>query len=147
MHMNLLKDVLIKRVENAASAAQTEVVTDVVDTQGYQSIAFIALLGDVTDGSVLTLTGKTNDEDSTSGAETLDETATFTAGASDADNKLLILDLHQPRQRYVFASLTRTSANAVVDGVIAILYNGRELPEALDASVIASAFVNDPSPA
>lgn len=149
MHLNFLYDAKIIRVENASAAAQTEVVTDVVDMQGFDSVAFVALLGDVTSGSVLTLTLKTNSANSVSSPTpvTTEVAATYTAGASDADNKMLVIDAHQPRDRYVFASLTRTTANAVVDGIIAILYNAGERPVTIDATVLASEFVNDPDAA
>jgi hypothetical protein len=147
MHLNLLNDAKIIRVENAAVAATSELVTDVVDTIGFDSIAFLAVLGDVTSGSVLTLTGKTNSASSVSSPSpvTLTETATFTAGASDADNKIMLLDIHQPRQRYVFASLTRTTQNAVVDGIFAILYNAHERPITEDASILVSTLTTDPA--
>lgn len=145
MHMNFLHEAKVIRVENSAVAGTSALVTDVIDMRGFSSIAFIAVLGDVTANSVLTLTGSTNDADSTSGATALTDVATFTAGASDADNKMLMLDLHQPRERYVFATLTRTAANAVVDGIIAVLYNPTEKPVTPDAGMIASAHVNDPA--
>ncbi len=58
---------------------------------------------------------------------------------------LLILDLNKVREQYVFATLARATANAVVDGIFAVLYNAHEHPVTQDAAVIASAFVNDPS--
>lgn len=145
--MNFLKNMKVVRVANAAAAAQTAVDTAVLDTSGYDSVCFIAVLGDVTATSVLTLTGKTNTASSTSSPAptSLATTVTYTAAASDADNKMMILDLHKPRQRYVFATLTRTTANAVVDGIFAILYNAHLCPVTVDGTVLASALVNDPS--
>ena len=147
MHMNFLKDAKIIRVENSAVAATSALTTDIVDTIGFDSIAFVVALGDVTSASVLTLTAKTNTADhlTTPTPVTLATTATFTAGASDADNKMLVLDLHQPRARYVWAVLTRADQNAVVDGVFAILYNAHQKPVTAHASVVASSFVNDPT--
>lgn len=150
MIMNMLSDCKIMRVANSAVAAQTEVVTSVLDTLGYDSVAFVAFLGDVTATSVLGLTVKTNSASNTSSPTpvTTEASVAFTAGAADADNKMMVVDIHKPRQRYVFASLTRTTANAVVDGVFAMLYNGQEKPlAAQDATVLASEFVNDPDPA
>ena len=149
MHMNLLYDAKIVVVEAAAAAGQTALTTDIVDTQGFDSIAFLALLGDVSDTSVLTLTAKTNSADHLTVPTpiTLADTATFTAGASDADSKILMLDLHMPRDRYVWAVLTRTTADAIVGGIIAILYNAHGRPVTQDATVIASAFANDPASA
>ena len=56
--MNLSKAIKVTVVEAAAAAAQTELVTDVLDMQGYDGVMFIALTGDVTTASVLTLTVK-----------------------------------------------------------------------------------------
>lgn len=147
MNMNFLKDAKIIRVENSAVAGTSALTTDVVDTRGFDSIAFVAVLGDVTATSVLTLTGKTNTADSVSSPTpvALTDTATFTAGASDADNKMMILDIQKPRARYVFAVLTRADANAVVDGIFAILYNAQEKPVTADATVLISASLNDPA--
>lgn len=149
MHMNFLYDCKIIPVEPAAAAGQTTLTTDVVDMRGFDSIAFIAYLGDVSDTSVLTLTGKTNTANSVSSPTptTLAQTVTYTAGATNADSKLLVLDLHRPRDRYVFATLTRGTANAVVNGIIAVLYNASERPVTQHADVIASAHENDPASA
>lgn len=147
-NINMLKDAKVSRVANAASAAQTAVTSAVLDMQGFDSVVFIALLGDVTTGSVLTLTGKGNSAASTSSPtpKVYPGAPTFTAGASDADNKVMILDIQKPRDRYVFAELTRTTANAVVDGIIAIRYNSHERPLVdQDVSVLVSALLNDPA--
>ena len=140
--MNLLNEVKITRVANAAAAAQTEVLSSVLDMQGYDGVMFVALLGDITATSVLTLTAKGNTASSTSSPTPVTQVATaaFTAGASDADNKVLVVDVFDPELRYVFASLTRTTANAVVDGIIAIQYTAELRPTTQDASVLASAI-------
>lgn len=146
-HLNFINDMKFICVENVAADGQSTLTTDVVDTQGYDSIAFIVKTGDVTATSVITLTAKTNSANSTSSPTpvTLADTVTFTAGASDADDKLLILDLHKPRQRYVFGVLTIGTANATIEGIFALLYNAHELPVTPDSSVIDYAHVNDPS--
>lgn len=140
--MNLGTDVKITVVSPAAVAAQTEIVSSVLDMQGYEGVMFIALTGDVTATSVLTLTAKSNTANSTSTPTPTTQvgTAAFTAGGTDADSKVLMLDYYKPIDRYVFASLTRTTANAAIGGIIAIQYSGRTRPSAHDVSVIASAF-------
>ena len=106
--------------EAAAAAGTTLLTTDVVDMQGFDSIAFVALTGDVTDTAELTLTVFTNDTaDTVSPTETA-AVATFTAGASDADSKLLMVDCHHPRQRYAYATLERATADAAIGGIIAV---------------------------
>lgn len=140
--MNLSKAIKVTVVEAAAAAAQTELVTDVLDMSGYEGVLFIALTGDVTADSVLTLTAKANSANSASSPTPITQKATtaFTAAAADADSKVLMVDVYKPTLRYVFASLTRTAANAVVGGIIAIQYGASNKPTSHDASVIASAF-------
>lgn len=147
MHLNFIKDLVVLPVLVAAAAGTTTLTTDVVDMQGFDSIAFVTHLGDVTDTAVLTLTGQTGDEADGSDAADLVLPVTFTADATSGDNKLLVLDLHKPRQRYVRATLDRATANAVVNGVVAILYNAHERPVTENASVVASRLINDPAPA
>jgi hypothetical protein len=132
----LSQQVKIDRVANAAAAAQTGVDTSVLDMTGYDGVLFLASLGDVSDTSVLTLTVKENTANSTSSPTPTTITngtasavaGPFTAGASDYDNKDIAVDVYRPTKRYVFATLTRTTANAVVNGIYAIRYRGRELP-------------------
>lgn len=140
--MSLLKNVKVAYVAGAAVAAQTEVLSTVLDMTGYDGVMFIALLGDVTATSVLTLTAKGNTASSTSSPTPVTQKATsaFTAGASDADSAALIVDVYDPAMRYMFASLTRTVANAVVNGIVAIQYKAEYRPTTQDATVIANAM-------
>lgn len=139
--MNLSKSIKVTVVEAAAAAAQTELVSDVLDMTGYDGVMFIALTGDVTATSVLTLTAKGNSANSVSSPTPVTQkAAAFTAGASDADSKVLLVDVYDPALRYIFASLTRTTADAVVGGIIAIQYSADYRPTTQDATVIASAI-------
>lgn len=140
--MSLLKNIKVTPVAASAVAAQTEVLTSVLDMSGFDGVMFIALLGDVTATSVLTLTAKGNTASSTSSPTPVTQiaTAAFTAGASDADDKALVVDVYDPMLRYAFASLTRTTANAVVNGIIAIQYTAEYKPTTQAATVIAAAM-------
>lgn len=145
MH-NLLPNVEFVVVEAAAAAAQTELTTDVIDTYDCDGVVFIAHLGDVTAASVLGFVADHSDA-SGSGFDDLEGPLAFTAGASDADNKLLILDIYKPEKRYVRARLTRTAQNAVVNGITAIKYGLRSVPKTQGATVLASGLLANPSAA
>ncbi len=148
--LNMLRDTKITRLANDAVAGTSLITSSVLDMQGYDSVLFIALLGDITATSVLLLTAKGNTANSTTVPTPLayPDTAGYTAGATDADNKMLALDIQKPRERYVFCTLARTIANAVVDGIIAIQYNSNNKPN-LDATLttlfLAWATSNDPT--
>lgn len=141
--LSLLKDCKITRVNNSASAGTSDQDGTVLDMQGYDGVVFIALLGDVTATSVLELQVFGNTASSTSSPTpteiTADETI-FTAGASDADNKAIVVDVVRPSKRYIFPRLKRGTANAVVDGVVAIQYRTRDVPVTQGSTVLASAL-------
>ena len=138
--MNFLNNTKLTRVENAAAAGTSALTTDVIDMLGYDGCTFVALLGDVTDTSVLTLTLQDGDAADGSDMVATDVVATFTAGASDADNKMLAVETFRPLKRYVRAVLTRTTANAVVDGIVAIQTAPTLAPVTQSASVLATDF-------
>lgn len=136
------KDVKVTRVKNAVAAGTTDVDGDVLDMSGYDAVAFVGLLGDVTATSVLSIEGRESDASNGSGSVqvTDSKTADYTATASDADNKLLISDVVRPNKRYVFPRLKRGTANAVVDGILAIQYRTGDLPVTQGSTVLAQAL-------
>lgn len=143
---SLLKDAKITRVENAAAAGTTDLDSDVLDMSGYDSVCFIALLGDATSGSVLELQVFGNTANSTSSPTPVEITtndATYTAGASDADNKIFVVDVPKwlGTYRYAFARLVIDTQNCAVDGILAIQYNAKELPVTQGSTVLDSAVV------
>ena len=130
------KDAKITKVANYAAASTTDVDSARVDMAGYDSVTFIAAVGDVTSGSVLQLLVKSNAADSTSGSTTELTGTAFTAGASDADNSLLIGTVHKPTLRYAYATLKIDTQNAVFENIIAVQYNAKSLPVTQGSLVI-----------
>ena len=138
--INLLPNVEFVVVEAAASAGQTELTTDVIDMAGWRGVVFVAHLGDVTTGSVLGFV--VDHSDTGVGAwDDLEGPLAHTAGASDADNKLLVLDVCRSEKRYLRARLSRSAANAIVGGIVAIKYGGTQFPIEQGATVLASAVL------
>lgn len=138
----LLKDVVITRVNNdavAGTSAQTQSTAD--DMSGFDSIMYLAAVGDVTNGCVLTLTAYSVATSAVTGG-TSETSCTYTSASStDADNTSLICDVFRPARPYCYATLTRTTQNAVVDGIWSFKYNAKKLPVTQSATVIASSFV------
>ena len=128
--MNLANRTRVYVSANAAAAGTSAINGTAIDTQGFESVRFLAILGDVTATSVVTL--KAQSGAASDGSDATDitgaTTASFTAGASDADNKVLSLDVIKPTKRYVRPVLTRTTANAVVQAIIAELYGAHKNP-------------------
>lgn len=141
----LLEQAKILLSSAAAVAATTDLDGTVIDLAadgGYDGVLFVAQLGDVTTASVLELQCQGSAAANGSSPSTEGTTGAFTADSTNADNKLLVLDVSRPANRYVFSRLKRGTANAVVNSVLAILYKAKVGPVVQDAQVIKSAFVN-----
>lgn len=140
--MSLLKDAKITVMNDAVTAGTTAVTpTSPVDMTGFETVVFLALTGDVTSGSVLTLTANEVASDTNSGGTAITGgAATFTAGATSADVKCLATEYVRPKLRYVYPTLTRTTQNAVINGIIAIQLGASATPVTQSASVIATGF-------
>jgi hypothetical protein len=134
-----------------ATAAGTTVLTgpNSFDMAGYDGVVFIAAIGTLTASQVTFLGAQGSADGTTWGATGTAASPTNliagaqTAAMADADsNKLLVLDIYRPQARYIRAVLYRGTANAVVDGVIAIRYAGQKQPAVQDATTVsASKFV------
>lgn len=111
---------------------------DIIDRQGFDSVCFIAILGDVANTSVVTLKAYAGDEAALGDGSYKTNTSTVTADATSADNKLLVLDVIKPAERYIRPDLVRAKANAVVDGIIAIRYNSKTKPVTQGTDVVDS---------
>lgn len=139
---SLLRNVKITRILVDTVAGQAATASDILDMNGFEGVMFIAKLGDVTNGSVLTLACQQNTANSTVGMAALSGTATYTAGsATDADNNLLVLDVVRPNKRYVRAVLTSATQDAVKNGIIAIQYGAKDAPTDQSATVIDSELI------
>ena len=133
----LSEGIKLVRLSNAA-AAGTTTITGTAARAGFNRCFIFAALGDVTDTSVLTLTGKSGNESDASDAVAISgAVATFTAGASDADNKELAVDVALNDDDYVTVTLARGTANAVVNGIFAIFYDSRIMPQ-LNSDLLAA---------
>ena len=143
MLLNLSKAVKVSRVKNAVAAGTTDVTSSTLDMTGFDGVMFIALLGDVLTTCVLSLQAQEGADSGGSDAALATggpKTADFTADATSADNKVLLVDYYRPQKQYVTAVLKRGTANAPVDGIIAIQYNARTKPTTQAAEVIAAAL-------
>lgn len=137
--LSMLNEVKFDKVLVATGAGTTDTLTgDIIDLQDCNSVTGVTILGDVTNGAVLTLKAYTGDNSALTDGAYEATTATVTATAASADNKLLVLDVVKPGKRYVRFDLVRATANAVVDGIIAIRYNNRVIPVTQPADVVAS---------
>ena len=136
---SLLHETKIDKVLVATAAGTDDTLNgDILDLQDCDSVMGIAILGDVAATAVLTLKAFTGNQAALGDGAYETVTATVTATATSADNKLLVLDIKMPGKRYVRFDLVRATANAVVDGIIGIRYNFRVCPTTQPSDVVDS---------
>lgn len=139
--MLLSQDVKAARVANIAAAAQTDVTSDAVDSRDFDTVAFYALLGTITATGTGTMKAQHSDA---SGSGFVDVGASVTYADTDSD-KVLILEVSQPVKRYVRVVIERDTANAGVNGVLALQGKASAKPVTHDSSVTASSLVQAPT--
>lgn len=123
------------RVINGTAAGTTAVNGAVVDMSGFEGVRFIVAFGTITDGtpSITAQQGQLLD-----GSDMADLAGTAVAEAITDDNKLAIVEVYRPRERYVRLVVTRGGVTgAVLDGAIAELYGARVHPVPADSTVAA----------
>lgn len=144
MNFNLLKSCKITKMKGRAAAGTTDQTpAAALDMTGFDSVMIIASTGDGTSGTVLELKvyGVATSA-VTGGTEITSSSCTYTStSATDADDKLLIVDVHRPAYRYIYCTLVIDTQNCESDGLYAIQYNARDLPVSQPSSVLASALV------
>ena len=129
----------VDKVHIAVAAGTTDTLTgDILDLQDCDSVMGIAVLGDVTNTAAVTLKAYTGDEAALGDGAYETVTAHATATETSADDKLLVLDIIKPGKRYCRFDLVRATANVVVNGVIGIRYNFREIPTTQPSDVVYS---------
>lgn len=139
MIQSILKESKFDKVLIATAAGTDDTLSgDILDLQNCDSVVGVAILGDVTTTSVVTLKAYTGDESDLSDGAYETVTATVTADATSADNKLLVLDVIRPGKRYCRFDVVRATANAIVDGVVGIRYNYRNIPTTQPEDVVDS---------
>ena len=144
---NLGKVIKVVRATNAvvAGAADANPTVANIDMQGYDGVLFIVAIGTLLATQVTSLKAQDSSDGSTGWA---DLAGTKAGPMADADsNKTLVLDVYRPVKRYIRPVVSRATANAVIDGVIAILYKGSALPVPYDATTQSVAVKAAVSPA
>ena len=128
---------------DAEAAGTTARNSSAVDMQGWEGVLFIALFGALTATQVTAIKAQ---QATSSGGAFSDLAGTKVGPLADADdNKALVLDVKRPRERYVRCVVDRDTADAVIDGVIAIQYGARKVPAAHGATVAAAESHTSPA--
>lgn len=143
---NLFRNCTPKRLKvdgtnYTAVAGITPVTSEPIDTLGFTGVAFMVSFGAIVTGAVTSIKVRCGSQANMSDAA---DVATSSQTVTDAsDNKIFIVDINRPYERYLDVVTTRGTQNATVDSLVAILYGSlNEVPLTHDALVGGVEFIN-----
>jgi len=143
--MNLSTATKAIRLSNAATAATTSITSSALDCKGFDGALFIVSMGAIGATSVCTAKLQQSSDDGVADAYS-DLLDTSISIADDDDNQLVMIDITKPQKRYLKLVLARATATAVVDGIMAQLYNPKNEPTTHDsATVVGFELHNSPA--
>lgn len=127
----------LTRVINATAAGTTNVNGTAIDMQDFETVVFEACLGTLTATQVTGLKAQQSADGSTNWT---DITGAAVGPMQDTQsNEMLLLEVYRPRQRYVRAVVTRGTANAVIDSVVARQRGAKKVVTTQDATTVSAA--------
>lgn len=138
--MNLSTNVKVTQCLGAVVAGTTVQHGTTLDMQGFDGVMFIGAVGVLTATAVTALLAQGGAaSDGSDKAAIAGATVSF---ADSDDDKAAVVDVYRPLDRYVTPTLSRGTANAVIQGVFAIQYSASKKPTAADAAtIVGSALV------
>lgn len=146
---SILKNMDVKQVLGYYAAGTTKRTSDIIDMQGYDGVLFVAGLGTLIENGTLDVFVEQNTANSTVGMARLATTAVHTVTAANAllTKSAILVDVYRPRERYVQCNITPATQNAVILGIVAILYKAQSVPVTQGATVIKSTQLIEPAEA
>lgn len=125
------------RVMNAVAAGTTAQTSSVIDMQGYEGVKIYTSFGTITAGAATSVKVQQSSDDGAVDTYA-DLTGTAITVLDTDDNKVVLHDIHKPRERYLKAVVSRATQNAVIDGIVAVLYGARKQPTTDDATTVVT---------
>lgn len=136
--MNLSKNAKITRHSNAVAAGTSTITpSSGIDMANFESCIFIVSMGTITASAVTSIEVHASSDDGASDSYTA-LTGTNVAIAADDDNQVFYVEVHKPvpSNRYLKCIVNRATANAVLDGIIAIQTGAKKLPVTHDSTTV-----------
>lgn len=125
------------RVLNAVAAGTSDQTSSAIDTQGFEGVKIYTSFGTITSGAVTSVKVQQSSDDGGSDAYA-DLLGSAITVADDDDNQVTVHDIYRPRDRYLKVVVDRGTQNAVIDGIVAVLYGAKESPTTDDSSTVVA---------
>jgi len=144
--MNLSRNVKVTPILGYYAAGVTARKAAIVDMAGFEGCMFLYLFGTLIEAGTLDCYVNGDAANSTSAMARLLTTTAHTITAADAllTQSCVIVDVYQPDpvlHRYLEAVADPSDQNAVILGIVAIQYDGKNHPDTNPASVLKETFL------
>lgn len=130
-----------------SNSSSTDSNSTRLDMSNWDGVVFVTTITDSAATGVATLKVEQNTSDSDTGMAALTgaSAAVTCAVNDDVNGKILIVDVRQPRERWVQGVRTSATANIAFGEILAIRYGPRLAPAAASSTTAASAEVVSPA--
>ena len=140
---NLFGTIKVDQILGYYAAGTTKRTSSIIDMSGWEGVVFVASLGTTIENGTVLVGIEQNTANTTSGMAGVAGTAAHTITAANAalTSSCIVVDVHKPRERYLQCFITPAVQNAVILGIVAIRYNGSEVPDVsgpILATILAS---------
>lgn len=120
----------------AVAAGAADITSDEVDMSGFDAVRFIQGFGAITSGAATSMKAQ---QDTVTGMATAADIAGSSITIADThDNKIAIIDIIRPLERFVRVKTLRATQNSVIDFLIAELYRANSEPVTQDSTVLSA---------
>ena len=133
--MNLINELKLDRVSKNTAAGTTDITSDSIDMQNFEGAMFMVHMGTLVAGGTISVEVETSTDDSSFTALKGTKVA---ATADTADDKLLVVEITKPLERYLRVVVKRATQNSEVDSIMALQYGPKKLAVTQSADVDAS---------
>lgn len=141
--MNISRSCKVTRVLNAVAAGTTEQLGSVIDMQNFDTVLFLVAFGAIVAGAATSI--KAQQGTLADGSDMADLAGSSVTVADTDDNKVAMLEVVRPQERYVRVAVERATQNATIDGALAIQGDPRTSPVTQPTSVITPKFLLSPA--
>ena len=124
----------VTRVMNAVAAGQATNNGSSVDMKEVESVTFICSVGSIASSGTVTLKAQQSSDDTTFS----DLEGTAIAYTDADDNKVAILEITSPRERYVRPVVITATGDGAIDSVVALQASATREPVTQDSTVVGS---------
>lgn len=127
----------------AVAAGTSTITSDILDTAGYRCVTLLVGFGAIVSLGVPTV--KVQQDTAVGGGSMADLLGSLQTLAHTDDNKIVVTEVVEPLERYMRTVITRPTANATVDFLIAILSGARSRPVTSHATVFGREVFSSPA--